>query len=412
MRLERGLNVLLKVSANFHAQYGFSLNISDIDPTYTLGDLAKQYQVILTRLHEEGLLELNKSLPAPFDIQHVLVIAPEQAAGLGDFRADADNLAATGACQFYYEAATFQGNHAPDEIRQALIRGIKNLSAQGITPDIIVIIRGGGAVGDLAYLNDYELAALVAEQPIPVWVGIGHERDRVMLDEVAQQSFDTPSKVIAAIRHQLVTLTQTAQQIRMVQQNIEQYANMLQNTAQLPANLIGELQGNLTRLASLSGNLKTLRGDIVGLGQVFNSLFPEQSLFGELAGASPQQVEAANAKYQQKWDKWSETVDQASQATFQLSGSQLDDLQKDAGKFQAYLNELLSTPDGQQKAIMAGNQLSALQVQEARLVLENAYTSAQQARVVAVPGIPDRGVVGARPGQQQPHVQALAGGPA
>ena len=212
MRLERGLNVLLKVSANFHAQYGFSLNISDIDPTYTLGDLAKQYQVILTRLHEEGLLELNKSLPAPFDIQHVLVIAPEQAAGLGDFRADADNLAATGACQFYYEAATFQGNHAPDEIRQALIRGIKNLSAQGITPDIIVIIRGGGAVGDLAYLNDYELAALVAEQPIPVWVGIGHERDRVMLDEVAQQSFDTPSKVIAAIRHQLVTLTQTAQQ--------------------------------------------------------------------------------------------------------------------------------------------------------------------------------------------------------
>ncbi len=173
------------------------------------------------------------------------------------------------------------------------------------------------------------------------------------------------------------SITQTAQQIRMVQQNIEQYANMLQNTAQLPANLIGELQGNLTRLASLSGNLKTLRGDIVGLGQVFNSLFPEQSLFGELAGASPQQVEAANAKYQQKWDKWSETVDQASQATFQLSGSQLDDLQKDAGKFQAYLNELLSTPDGQQKAIMAGNQLSALQVQEARQLRELMATQVQ-----------------------------------
>lgn len=86
------------------------------------------------------------------------------------------------------------------------------------------------------------------------------------------------------------SITQTAQQIRMVQQNIEQYANMLQNTAQLPANLVNELKGNLTRLANLSGNLKTLRGDIVGLGQVFNSLFPEQSLFGELAGASPAQV--------------------------------------------------------------------------------------------------------------------------
>ena len=112
------------------------------------------------------------------------------------------------------------------------------------------------------------------------------------------------------------SVTQTAQQIRMVQQNIEQYANMLQNTAQLPANLVNELKGNLTRLANLSGNLKTLRGDIVGLGQVFNSLFPEQALFEELAGASPAQVEAADAQYQQQWDKWSATVDQASQATF------------------------------------------------------------------------------------------------
>lgn len=170
------------------------------------------------------------------------------------------------------------------------------------------------------------------------------------------------------------SVTQTAQQIRMVQQNIEQYANMLQNTAQLPANLVNELKGNLTRLANLSGNLKTLRG---GLGQVFNSLFPEQALFEELAGASPAQVEAANAKYQQQWDKWSETVDQASQATFQLSGHQLDDLQKDAGRFQSYLEELLSTPDGQQKAIMAGNQLSALQVQEARQLRELMATQVQ-----------------------------------
>ena len=173
------------------------------------------------------------------------------------------------------------------------------------------------------------------------------------------------------------SITQTAQQIRMVQQNIEQYQNMVQNTVQLPANLVSELRGSLTRLANLSSNLKTLRGDIVGLGQVFNSLFPEQSLFGDLAGAGPEQVEAANRKYQQQWDTWSETVDQASQATFQLSGHQLDDLQKDAGRFQSYLDELLSTPDGQQKAIMAGNQLSALQVQEARQLRELMATQVQ-----------------------------------
>lgn len=223
MPLDRGLNVLFKVTASFHPQYGFAVTILDIDPTYTLGDLAQQYQKMLTRLMEEGLLELNKSLPLPFDIRHVLVIAPENAAGLGDFRADADRLAATGACAFYYQHATFQGNHAPQEIREAIRQGANRLKQQGIVPDILVIIRGGGAVGDLAYLNDYELAALVAEQPMPVWVGIGHERDHVILDEVAQVSFDTPSKVIAGIRSQLINVTQSAKQaFLLIEKNARQ----------------------------------------------------------------------------------------------------------------------------------------------------------------------------------------------
>lgn len=170
---------------------------------------------------------------------------------------------------------------------------------------------------------------------------------------------------------------QTQQQIRMVQQNIEQYANMLQNTAQLPANLVNELRGNLTRLANLSSNLKTLRGDVTALGSIFTNLFPEQSFLEGVAGASPQEVDAANARYRQAWDTWSENVDRAAQATFQLSGQQLDDLQKDPERFQSYLDELLSTPDGQQKAIMAGNQLSALQVQEARQLRELMATQVQ-----------------------------------
>ncbi len=208
MTLDKGLTVLLKVTANFHPQYGFSVTILDIDPTFTLGDLAKQYELMLTKLMEEGLLDLNKSLPMPFDIKNVLVIAPENAAGLGDFRADADRLHNNDACHFYYQHATFQGNHAPNTIRQAIFDGLKQLSTQAITPDIVVIIRGGGAVGDLAYLNDYELAAVIAKLPYPVWVGIGHERDRVLLDEVAHSSFDTPSKVIVAIREHLVTVMQ------------------------------------------------------------------------------------------------------------------------------------------------------------------------------------------------------------
>ena len=179
-----------------------------------------------------------------------------------------------------------------------------------------------------------------------------------------------------AIKQYQEAVEQTRQQITMVRQNIEQYENMLQNTAQLPANLVNELKNSLTRLANLSSTLRTQRGDIVALGEIFTKLFPEQALFGTLAGASPEQMEEASRRYREEWDKWAQSVDQASQATFQLSGQQLADLQRDPARFQSYIDELLSTP-GQQKAIMAGNQLSALQVQEARQLRELMATQVQ-----------------------------------
>ena len=182
-----------------------------------------------------------------------------------------------------------------------------------------------------------------------------------------------------AIKQYQEAVEQTRQQITMVRQNIEQYENMLQNTAQLPANLVNELKNSLTRLANLSSTLRTQRGDIVALGEIFTNLFPEQALFGTLAGASPEQMEEANARYRQEWDKWAKSVDQASQATFQLSGQQLADLQQDPARFQQYIDNLLSTPDGQMRAIQAGNQLSALQVQEARQLRELMATQAQSA---------------------------------
>ncbi|MEN8624713.1 exodeoxyribonuclease VII large subunit [Psychrobacter proteolyticus] len=251
MPLERDLTVLLKVSAGFHAQYGFSITIEDIDPSYTLGDLARQYAEMVDRLTGEGLLHLNQQLPAPFDIEHVLVIAPEKAAGLGDFQADADRLASTGACQFHYHNATFQGNHAPAEIRQAIVSAQQQFyDTYQRLPDLLVIIRGGGAVGDLAYLNDYELAALVAEQPIPVWVGIGHERDKVILDEVAHTSFDTPSKVIAAIHSHLAQLvTQTLQYQAQIKQAAQRQLNTAeQQTARQLSQIQSQTIGQLTAL--------------------------------------------------------------------------------------------------------------------------------------------------------------------
>ena len=202
IELSKDLNVLIRIKARFDPQYGFSVNIEDIDSSFTLGDIAKRYQQILARLSSEGLVNLNKSLPAPFDIENVLVIAPENAAGLGDFRKDADALNKANVCHFVYHSATFQGNAAANSIMESLSSGLRQWAKDyAIPPDLIVIIRGGGAVNDLAYLNDYDLAALLCKRKVPIWVGIGHEKDRTILDEIAHRSFDTPSKVIAGIRN-------------------------------------------------------------------------------------------------------------------------------------------------------------------------------------------------------------------
>lgn len=193
IELSKDLNVLIKVKARFDPQYGFSVNIEDIDSSFTLGDIARQYQQLVERLTQEGLIERNRQLVTPFDIQHVLVIAPQQAAGLGDFKKDADVLQKYGVCNFIYQTATFQGQTAPKSIIEALRSAMKHWANDfNYPPDLIVIIRGGGAVNDLAYLNDYELAALLCKRSVPVWVGIGHEKDRTILDEIAHRSFDTP----------------------------------------------------------------------------------------------------------------------------------------------------------------------------------------------------------------------------
>lgn len=229
--LSRDLNVLIRVKARFDPQYGFSLTIEDIDSSYTLGDLARRYQQILTQLEQHGLVGRNKALAAPFDIQHVIVIAPENAAGLGDFQKDAQRLEDAKLCNFAYQTATFQGNTAAQSISDAISQSLRKWAvAYDFAPDLIVIIRGGGAVNDLAYLNDFDLAALLCKRSVPIWVGIGHEKDKTILDEIAHRSFDTPSKVIAGIRHVIVERSQEViesfQKIKLLAQHqITAYQN-------------------------------------------------------------------------------------------------------------------------------------------------------------------------------------------
>ena len=249
IELSKDLNVLIKIKARFDPQYGFSVNIEEIDSSFTLGDIAKRYQQILARLSSEGLVNLNKSLPVPFDIENVMVIAPEKAAGLGDFRKDADALDKAGVCHFVYHTATFQGNTAANSIMESVSSGLRQWAKDYVMPpDLIVVIRGGGAVNDLTYLNDYDLAALLCKRKVPIWVGIGHEKDRTILDEIAHRSFDTPSKVIAGIRNVISERSQdvmdflqtikllSQHQITAYQSQNEQLMNAIKTHAQNQVN--------------------------------------------------------------------------------------------------------------------------------------------------------------------------------
>lgn len=200
-QLAPGIKLLVLAKPVFKAQYGLSLDITGIDASYTIGDLEAQKRRIREQLQAEQLFGRNKELPAPWDFSRVLVVAPSGAAGLGDFDAEAKRLHAHRVCEFLYAHSRFQGAGASAEILDAMRAGLDRASQAQL--DALIIIRGGGAVNDLAWLNDYELAKFICLSPIPVFTGIGHERDSTVLDEVAHRSFDTPSKVIAGIEKQI-----------------------------------------------------------------------------------------------------------------------------------------------------------------------------------------------------------------
>ena len=205
VQLASGIKLLVRARPVFKPQHGFTLEIDAIDSEYTLGDLEARKREIRERLQAEGVFAANKLLPAPWDFNAVLVVAPAGAAGLGDFQAEANRLERYGVCRFIYAYSHFQGEGAAREICNALQDALATWASKvPEKPDAVVIIRGGGAVNDLAWLNDYDLARFVCDLPIPVMTGIGHERDSTVLDEVANTKFDTPSKVVAGIEQTII----------------------------------------------------------------------------------------------------------------------------------------------------------------------------------------------------------------
>ena len=188
-RLAAGLQILAKVLVNYHELYGFSLQITDIDPSYTLGDMARLRMEILRRLKAEGILTMNKELEWPSVAQRIAVISAGSAAGYGDF---IDQLHRNpSGIQFYtcLFQATMQGvNTAP-----SVIAALERINRHADLFDCVVIIRGGGATSELNSFDNYELAANVAQFPLPVISGIGHDRDNTVIDEVASVRVKTPT---------------------------------------------------------------------------------------------------------------------------------------------------------------------------------------------------------------------------
>lgn len=184
-----GMNVMVEVSANFHEQYGLSVVITGINPTYTLGDMARQRLEILNRLRREGIIDLNKQLPWVDVAQRVAVISAAGAAGYGDFMNQLHNNPS--GIKFYtcLFPAVMQGQSTVTSVIAALER----INDYADLFDCVVIIRGGGSTSDLNSFDNYDLAANVAQFPLPVICGIGHDRDNTVVDSVASVRVKTPT---------------------------------------------------------------------------------------------------------------------------------------------------------------------------------------------------------------------------
>lgn len=187
--LRSGMKVMLEVSVNYHEQYGISLIITDIDPSYTLGDMERLRREILARLKADGIIDMNKQLEFPVVPQRIAIVSAAGAAGYGDFMNQLHHNAY--GLQFYtcLFPAVMQGKETVASVTAALDRINSHIDLF----DCVVIIRGGGSTSDLNSFDDYNLAANVAQFPLPVVVGIGHERDVTILDYVACRRVKTPT---------------------------------------------------------------------------------------------------------------------------------------------------------------------------------------------------------------------------
>ncbi|CAH1000142.1 Exodeoxyribonuclease 7 large subunit [Neolewinella maritima] len=285
---QEGMSVRLQVTASFHERFGLKLIVADIDPDYTLGSLEKRRQATLEALQAAGLLDRNAQLPLPVLPQRLAIISADTAAGLADFQRQlADNPYGYIFHTDLYPAA-MQGMQTGDEVMARL----RQIARRSHEYDAIVLVRGGGGKTDLAAFNEYAICEALADAPLPVLAGIGHEIDDTVADRVVHRSLKTPTAVAVFLIEQLSQLeartlhlgraiATTAEQLRSQEVRTQlQYASQLQQTA------AASLQASHLRTAALTEEvqraarlaLKTAETKLDHQKDLLDALRPETTL--------------------------------------------------------------------------------------------------------------------------------------
>jgi len=220
--LHTGLKVLMRVYAQYHEAYGFSWIVTDIDPTYTIGDMERKRQEIIRQLKEEGVFDMQRELRIPLFAQRIAVISAAGAAGYGDFCRQLEE----NEYGFKFEVTLFPAIMQGEQVEKSIIAALNDIyshsaeSTQQRAFDCVVIIRGGGATADLSGFDTLALAENVAQFPLPIITGIGHDRDESILDMVSNTRVKTPTAAAALLidnlRQVLERLNNAQQRISMV----------------------------------------------------------------------------------------------------------------------------------------------------------------------------------------------------
>lgn len=215
-QIRAGMKVMLQVHAQFHPQYGFSWIVDDINPEYTMGDMMRKRQEIIRQLKEEGVYDLQKELSLPLFAQRIAVISSATAAGYGDFCNQLEN----NELGLYFHVKLFPAIMQGDNVESSIIASLNQINNREEDFDCVVIIRGGGATADLSGFDTLGLAENVANFPLPIITGIGHERDESILDMVSYQRVKTPT---AAAAYLINHLTSTLIRVESAQSTIIDY---------------------------------------------------------------------------------------------------------------------------------------------------------------------------------------------